>query len=60
MVGIEPKEKAQPLFSQADGRRRLAMPAGATVIRFLPPLTISRQNLDVVADALLEVVRKTD
>jgi acetylornithine/succinyldiaminopimelate/putrescine aminotransferase len=34
----------------------LAMPAGATVIRFLPPLTISREDLDKVTETVFQVL----
>ena len=49
MVGIELKEKSQPYLVKLMQEGVLAMPAGATVIRFLPPLTISHDELDFVA-----------
>jgi acetylornithine/succinyldiaminopimelate/putrescine aminotransferase len=39
------------------GKDVLALPAGATVLRLLPPLTISSEELDLVADKLAEVLR---
>jgi acetylornithine/LysW-gamma-L-lysine aminotransferase len=58
MVGIELKEKGQPYLVKLMERGVLAMPAGATVLRFLPPLTISDQELAVVADQVTEVLPK--
>ena len=33
-----------------------ALPAGATVIRLLPPLVITNEQLDTVADTLIAVL----
>ena len=56
MVGIELKEKGQPYLVKLMERGILAMPAGATVLRFLPPLTISHEELDLVAAEVIEVL----
>ena len=56
MVGIELKEKSQPYLVRLMERGVLALPAGATVVRLLPPLTITRPELDTVAEALTEVL----
>jgi acetylornithine/LysW-gamma-L-lysine aminotransferase len=58
MVGMELKEKVQPYLVKLMEQGVLAMPAGATVLRFLPPLTISREELDIVAEKVIEVLRK--
>lgn len=58
MVGIELKEKAQPYLVKLMERGVLAMPAGATVLRFLPPLTISNEELAIVADQVSAVLPK--
>ena len=58
MVGVELKEKGQPYLVKLMERGVLAMPAGATVLRFLPPLTISHEELDFVVDKLIEVLPK--
>ena len=36
--------------------RVFALPAGSTVIRLLPPLVITDEQLDTVADRLIEVL----
>jgi acetylornithine/LysW-gamma-L-lysine aminotransferase len=58
MVGMELKEKVQPYLVKLMEEGVLAMPAGATVLRFLPPLTISREDLDTVADKVTKVFPK--
>jgi acetylornithine/LysW-gamma-L-lysine aminotransferase len=52
MIGIELKTKAQPYLIALMERGVLALQAGPTVIRLLPPLVISLAELDAVADAL--------
>jgi acetylornithine/LysW-gamma-L-lysine aminotransferase len=56
MVGMELKEKVQPYLVKLMDEGVLAMPAGATVLRFLPPLTISREDLDRVAQKVSAVL----
>ncbi len=58
MIGIELKEKAQPYLVKLMERGVLAMPAGATVMRFLPPLTITAEEPDFVADQVAEILPK--
>jgi acetylornithine/LysW-gamma-L-lysine aminotransferase len=56
MVGIELKQKVAPYLQALTERGVLALPAGMNVIRLLPPLVISSQQLDQVAAALQEVL----
>lgn len=56
MIGIELKEKATPYLMALMDEGVLALSAGPTVIRLLPPLTITRDELDVVLDKLLKVL----
>jgi acetylornithine/LysW-gamma-L-lysine aminotransferase len=56
MVGIEIKQKVAPYLQALMERGVLALPAGLTVIRLLPPLVISRAQLDRVVSALEEVL----
>ncbi len=56
MFGIELKEKAGA-YAQALMREGvLALLAGTTVLRFLPPLLISREDIDRVVAALTKVL----
>ncbi|MGA8260611.1 MAG: aspartate aminotransferase family protein [Arenicellales bacterium] len=56
MFGIELKERVKPRLQALMEEGVLALPAGPTVIRLLPPLTISHAQLDAVADALDRVL----
>ena len=56
MIGIELKEKATPYLMALMEEGVLALSAGPTVIRLLPPLTISRGELDTVISKLLKVL----
>lgn len=56
IIGIELKEKVKPYIVKLMASGVLALPAGATVLRLLPPLTISYEELDVVAEKIIEVL----
>ena len=60
MIGIELKEKARPHLEALMARGVLALPAGPTVIRLLPPLVIEDEALDEVATRLHEVLGAQD
>ena len=52
MIGLELKGKAQPVLEALMHRGVIALPAGATVLRLLPPLVIKKEQLDRVVDHL--------
>ena len=53
MVGIELRERATPYLRALQEKHRvLALPAGPNVIRLLPPLVISQDELATVVQAL--------
>ncbi len=57
MVGIEVKRGANRILRDlALNHQVLALPAGRTVVRLLPPLTIEQEQADEVVDALVEVL----
>jgi acetylornithine/LysW-gamma-L-lysine aminotransferase len=56
-VGIEIKEKVAPYLAKLAEHGVLALAAGMTVIRLLPPLVISQEQLDKVVVALGEVLQ---
>lgn len=58
MVGVELRVRARPYLEALMQRGVLALPAGPTVIRLLPPLTISYEELDTVAAALDQVLTR--
>jgi len=57
MVGVELRGKAAPYLAALMEERVLALPAGRTVLRFLPPLVISTEQLDRVAEAVERVLQ---
>jgi len=57
MVAIELKEKSAPYLSALAERRTLALSAGANVIRFLPPLVITAEDLETVLADVAAVVK---
>jgi acetylornithine/LysW-gamma-L-lysine aminotransferase len=56
MIGIELKRKVAPYLKALQERNILALNAGMTVLRLLPPLVISYEQLDHLADALEDVL----
>jgi len=48
MVGIELKQKVAPYLQALQDRHIIALNAGLTTIRLLPPLVITRDQLDRV------------
>ena len=56
MIGIELKEKVTPHLQALLEKGVLALPAGPTVVRLLPPLVISEEQLDTVINALHTVL----
>lgn len=58
MVGIELKQKAALYLKELQKRRILALNAGMTVLRFLPPLVISYEQIDALVKELSEILVK--
>jgi acetylornithine/LysW-gamma-L-lysine aminotransferase len=56
MIGIELKERSQPHLVALMAEGVLALPAGKTVIRLLPPLVIDRAQIEAVVAALCKVL----
>jgi len=56
MIGMELKSKSAPYLAKLAGRGVLALSAGATVMRFLPPLVISAEQVDTVVERVAEVL----
>lgn len=56
MVGIELRQKVTPYLQALMNKGVLALPAGLTVMRFLPPLVIEKEDLARVVQAVAEVL----
>lgn len=62
IIGVELKGRVTPVLRGLMERGVMALPAGNTVLRFLPPLSISREEIDQVVeavDAVLGSLEKT-
>ncbi len=58
MCGIELRQKVTPYLQALMTKGVLALPAGLTVMRFLPPLVIEQSDLVQVVQAVSEVLSK--
>jgi acetylornithine/LysW-gamma-L-lysine aminotransferase len=56
MLGIELKEKAGPYVQQLTDKGVIVLLAGATVIRLLPPLVITKEEIDTVVAAVKDIL----
>jgi len=56
MLGIELKEKAGPYVEKLMEKGVIVLLAGATVIRLLPPLVITKEEIDTVVQALKDTL----
>ncbi len=56
MIGIEMKQKVAPYIKALQEKKIIALNAGMTVIRLLPPLVISYEQIDHLVDVLTEVL----
>lgn len=56
MVGLDLRIKSQPVLDRLLQRRLLALAAGPTVVRFLPPLAVPGSVLDATADTLQAIL----
>ncbi len=56
MVGIEMKQKVTAYIKALQEKKIIALNAGMTVIRLLPPLVISYEQIDWLVEALTEVL----
>ena len=59
LIGVELKEKAAPVLAALKREGVLAINAGATVVRFVPPLTIRTEQVDAVVAAFERALAAT-
>jgi len=60
MIGVELKTRVTPILRALMDHGVLALPAGPTVLRLLPPLVTSRDDLDAVVSAIDTILSKTE
>ncbi len=56
MIGIELRGRVTPVLKALQERGVLALPAGVTTLRLLPPLIITRDELAIARDAIVEAL----
>ena len=56
MVGLELRGRVTPVLKALQEAGILGLPAGLNTLRLLPPLIISREQLQVIIDAIAEVL----
>lgn len=56
MIGVEVKEDRNGLLKKLQGEKILAIPAGETVVRFLPPYIVNKKQIDLVINVLKKLL----
>ncbi len=56
LLGIECEEEVLPFIQQAEQAGLLLVQAGANVIRLLPPLTVTYEEIDQAVDILTSIL----
>jgi LysW-gamma-L-lysine/LysW-L-ornithine aminotransferase len=56
IIGIELRSRVTPVLKALQERGILALPAGMNVLRLLPPLTITRDELAIIINAIQETL----
>lgn len=56
MIGIEMKQKVAPYLKMLQEKKIIVLNAGMTVIRLLPPLVITYEQIDHLVETLAEVL----
>jgi acetylornithine/LysW-gamma-L-lysine aminotransferase len=59
MVAVELRERSTKHLRALQERGIIALPAGATTLRFLPPLIIDREAVDQLVETLSEVLGRS-
>ena len=57
MIGIELKTKSRPIIEKLLELGVLALPAGPTVVRLLPPLVISEEQLSCLSQKIMQALK---
>jgi len=60
MVAVELKRNASPVLQRLQSRGVLAIPAGSTAVRFLPPLIVEEEHVLHAADAIEQALKMSE
>ncbi len=58
LIGVEFTQPVKPLIAAAAERGLLVINAGENILRLCPPLTITREQIDVAAEAIQDCLRE--
>ena len=58
MIGVELRERCRPHIMALGAEGVLTLPAGTTVIRVLPPLVITEDEIDEVVEVMVRVLNR--
>lgn len=58
LIGMEVRFPASELVELLLKRKIITIPAGANVVRFLPPLIVKKKEIDVTVDTLEQILKK--
>jgi len=56
MIGVELTDKSDSVIEALQNAKIFALPAGKKVLRFLPPLVITKNEVDLVVEELKEIL----
>jgi acetylornithine/LysW-gamma-L-lysine aminotransferase len=56
MLGLDLKVRSTPVLKALQERGVLALPAGTTVVRLLPPLILSRDEVDLAVARIAQAL----
>jgi acetylornithine/LysW-gamma-L-lysine aminotransferase len=57
MVAVELKRNASPILQHMQSAGVLAIPAGSTSVRFLPPLIVEKDHVDHAVEVFEEALK---
>ena len=56
MIGVEAGDNRNVLLKKLQEEKIVAIPAGDTVVRFLPPFIVEKKHIDLVIDTLKNIL----
>lgn len=58
MIGLELRKRVTPVLKKLMDKGILALPAGPTILRFLPPLNIPKDDWEYVLEQTVSIIRE--
>jgi acetylornithine/LysW-gamma-L-lysine aminotransferase len=60
MIGLELRQRVTPVLKKLMSQGILALPAGPTVLRLLPPLIIARKDLEFATEEIIRAIEEME